>query len=106
VRESFGFLGDLNPVRVRTVPFGGQAQTPTFEISRAVARDDKEANCMADMNRITNRRAADRDILAERRARNRRIAEQHHLRVMVESMLRRGCSETEITTAVERARAS
>jgi hypothetical protein len=61
---------------------------------------------MAHTNRITNRREADRDLLAVRRTRNRLVAEQHHLRVMVESMLRRGCSETEITAAVERASAS
>jgi hypothetical protein len=107
VRESFGFVQDVNPVRVRTVQSGNQAQTPTFDELTSFARDEKEANCMAETNRITHRRDADvRDMLAERRARDRRLAGQHHLRMMVEAMLRRGCSEAEISAAVERARAS
>jgi len=105
-RESFGFEFDVNPVRVRTVQSGNQAQTPTFDELTSLARDEKEANFMADTNQIADRREAVRDVLAERRARDRRDLEQHQLRVMIESMLRRGCSEQEIIVAVEQASTS
>jgi alkylhydroperoxidase/carboxymuconolactone decarboxylase family protein YurZ len=106
VRESSGFEFDPTPVRIRTVQSGNQAQTPTFDQLTSLARDEKEANVMADTNQIAERRGAVRDELAERRARDRRDLEQHQLRVMIESMLRRGCSEEEIIDAVEQASAS
>lgn len=43
------------------------------------------------------------DVLSERQAREEREAEEQHLRIMIESMLRAGCSEREIVAAVERA---
>jgi response regulator NasT len=41
------------------------------------------------------------DVLAERHARREQELEHHHLRVMIEAMSRRGCSEREIAAAVE-----
>jgi response regulator NasT len=43
------------------------------------------------------------DVLAERHARREQEFEHHHLRVMIEAMSRRGCSEREIAAAVEEA---
>jgi two-component system, response regulator PdtaR len=43
------------------------------------------------------------DVLCERQARDDRDAEEQHLRIMIESMVRDGCSEQAIVAAVERA---